>query len=70
MLVIVTAAATMRLQIQVFNASTRETAFAGFVRERPDALFVGTGPFLTNRPVGPASEAPRDPRDLWNAPIF
>ena len=26
-------------------------AFAAFVRERPDALFVGTGPFLTNRRV-------------------
>jgi hypothetical protein len=26
-------------------------AFATFVRERPDALFVGTGPFLANRRV-------------------
>ena len=51
---IVTAAPTMGLQIQVLNASTsREinAAFARFVRERPDALFVGTGPFLTNRRV-------------------
>ena len=38
------AARAMGLQIQVFNASTsREinAAFATFVRERPDALFVG-----------------------------
>jgi ABC-type uncharacterized transport system substrate-binding protein len=51
---IATAAPTMGLQIQVLNASTsREinAAFAAFVRERPDALFVGTGPFLTNRRV-------------------
>ena len=51
---VVTAARTMGLQIQVLNASTsREinAAFATFVRERPDALFVGTGPFFTNRRV-------------------
>ena len=44
----------MGLQIQVLNASTSgeiNAAFATFVRERPDALFVGTGPFLTNRRV-------------------
>jgi len=43
-----TAARAMGLQIQVLNAGTsREinTAFAGFVRERPDALFVGPDPF-------------------------
>jgi putative ABC transport system substrate-binding protein len=42
------------LQIQVFNASTSgdiNAAFATFVRERPDALFVGIGPFFTSRPV-------------------
>src|SRR4029077_7075716 len=51
---IATASPPMGLQIQVLNASTsREinAAFAAFVRERPDALFVGTGPFLTNRRV-------------------
>jgi putative tryptophan/tyrosine transport system substrate-binding protein len=47
-----TAARAIGLQIQVFNASTsREinAAFATFVRERPDALFVGIGPFFTSR---------------------
>jgi putative tryptophan/tyrosine transport system substrate-binding protein len=46
------AARAIGLQIQVFNASTsREinAAFATFVRERPDALFVGIGPFFTSR---------------------
>jgi putative ABC transport system substrate-binding protein len=42
----------MGLQIHVLNASTsREinAAFASFVRERPDALFVGLDAFLNNR---------------------
>jgi putative ABC transport system substrate-binding protein len=46
------AARAMGLQIQVLNASTsREinAAFATFVRERPDALFVGLDPFLNSR---------------------
>jgi putative ABC transport system substrate-binding protein len=44
----------MGLQIQVLNASTsREinAAFASFVAERPDALYVGTGPFFVSRRV-------------------
>jgi putative tryptophan/tyrosine transport system substrate-binding protein len=48
------AARAIGLQIQVFNASTsREVnaVFASFVRERPDALFVGIGPFFTSRRV-------------------
>ena len=48
------AARAMGLQIHVLNASTgREinTAFATFVRERPDALFVGLDPFLNSRRV-------------------
>jgi putative ABC transport system substrate-binding protein len=48
------AARTMGLQIQVLNASTsREinAAFATFVRERPDALFVGAAPFFNSRHV-------------------
>jgi putative ABC transport system substrate-binding protein len=48
------AALAMGLQIQVLNASTsREinAAFASFVRERPDALFVGGDPFFAARRV-------------------
>jgi putative ABC transport system substrate-binding protein len=44
----------MGLQVQVLNASTiREidAAFATLVTERPDALFVGTGPFLIDRRI-------------------
>jgi putative ABC transport system substrate-binding protein len=46
------AARAMGLQIQVINASTNreiDAAFATFVRDRPDALFVGSGPFFTSR---------------------
>jgi putative tryptophan/tyrosine transport system substrate-binding protein len=48
------AARAMGLQIQVLNASTsREinAAYATFVRERPDALFVSTDPFFNGRRV-------------------
>jgi putative ABC transport system substrate-binding protein len=48
------AARAMGLQIQVFKASNSreiDAIFAGFVRERPDALFVATAPFLTDRRV-------------------
>ena len=44
----------MGLQIQILKASTSreiEAAFAPFVRERPDALFVGNDAFLTSRRV-------------------
>jgi putative ABC transport system substrate-binding protein len=47
-------ARAMGLQIQVLNASTsREinAAFATFVHDRPDALFVGLDPFLNSRRV-------------------
>ena len=46
------ATSAMGLQIQVLNASTSHeinAAFATFVRERPDALFVGTDPFFSSR---------------------
>jgi hypothetical protein len=46
------AARAMGLEIQVLNASNgREisAAFAPFVRDRPDALFVSTGAFFTAR---------------------
>ena len=56
------AARAMGLQIQVLNASSNReinTAFATLVRERPDALFVGTDPFFTNRRVQLANLASR-----------
>ena len=46
------AARTMALQIQVINANNSreiDAAFAAFGRERPDALFVGSGPLFTGR---------------------
>jgi putative ABC transport system substrate-binding protein len=48
------ASRAMGLQIQVLNASTSgeiDAAFASIVRERPDALFVGTDAFLSSRRV-------------------
>ena len=46
------AARAVGLQVQVLNADTSseiDAAFATLERERPDALFVGTGPFFTSR---------------------
>jgi putative ABC transport system substrate-binding protein len=48
------AARAIGLQIQLLKASTSqeiEAAFATFVRERPDALFVGNDPFFSSRHV-------------------
>jgi putative ABC transport system substrate-binding protein len=48
------AARVLGLQIQVLKASTSgeiDGAFAPFLRERPDVLFVATGPFFTSRRV-------------------
>jgi len=56
------AARAMGLQIQVFNASTSreiDAAFATLVNERPDALFVGAGPFWIDRRVQIAQLAAR-----------
>ena len=42
----------MGLQIQVFNANTSreiDAAFDNLVRERPDVLFVSSGPFFRSR---------------------
>ena len=49
-----TAAHAMGLQIRILNAdNSREidVAFASFVREPPDALFVSSSPFFTARRV-------------------
>jgi putative ABC transport system substrate-binding protein len=48
------AALALGLQIQALNVSTSreiDAAFADFVRQRPDALFVGPDPFLVPRRV-------------------
>jgi putative ABC transport system substrate-binding protein len=52
----------MGLQIKVLNAGTSreiDVAFATFVRERPDALFVGGDGFLGSRRVQLANLAAR-----------
>jgi putative ABC transport system substrate-binding protein len=49
-----TAARSMSLQLQVFNASTRQdidAAFATLVRERPDGVFIGGDSFFISRRV-------------------
>jgi len=51
---VVAAARTLGLQIQVLNATTSgeiNAAFVALVRERQDALFVGTDPFFASRRV-------------------
>jgi putative tryptophan/tyrosine transport system substrate-binding protein len=56
------AARAMGLRIQVLNASTSreiELAFASFVRDRPDALFVGADPLFFGRRVQLANLASR-----------
>jgi putative ABC transport system substrate-binding protein len=56
------AARVLGLQIQVLNASTSreiDAALATFVRERPEALFVGSDPFFTSRRVQLANLAAR-----------
>ena len=48
------AAHSLGLKLQVLNATTSheiDEAFAPFVRERPDALFVGSGAFFLSRRV-------------------
>src|SRR5262245_49433944 len=56
------AARTMGLQTRVLNASTSreiDAAFATFVHERPDVLFVGQDPFLASRRVQLVQQAGR-----------
>jgi putative tryptophan/tyrosine transport system substrate-binding protein len=48
------AARSMGLQVQAFNASSRQdidAVFATLVRERPDGLFIGADPFFNSRRV-------------------
>jgi putative ABC transport system substrate-binding protein len=58
-----TAARAMRLQIQVLNASTSrkidEAFFLTIARDRPDALFISSGPLFTSRRVQLAHLATR-----------
>jgi putative ABC transport system substrate-binding protein len=57
-----TAASAMGLEIRVLNASTSaeiDAAFATFASERPDALFISSGPFFTSRRVQLAHLATR-----------
>ena len=57
------AARLIGLQIQILNASTSgeiDAAFAGFGRERPDALFVAADGFFASRRVQIATLTARD----------
>jgi putative ABC transport system substrate-binding protein len=57
-----TAAGAMGLDIRVLNASTRDEiddAYATLARERPDALFISSGPFFSDRRVQMAHLATR-----------
>ena len=63
------AARAIGWQIQVLKADTSraiDAAFAAFVRERPDALFVGSSPFFTARRVQLVQLecVPQGPRDI------
>src|SRR5262249_38277260 len=65
------AARTIGLQIQILNASSGpeiNAAFATFVRERLDALFVNLDPFFTSRRVQLSTLATRHaiPMTSWN----
>jgi putative tryptophan/tyrosine transport system substrate-binding protein len=56
------AARAMGLELRVLNASSSQeinAAFATFTRERPDALFVSTGPLFTARRVQLATQPAR-----------
>src|SRR5262249_20695715 len=56
------AARALGIQIQIYNASTRQeidAAFAAFVRNKPDALFVAPDAFFNSRRVQLAALAAR-----------
>jgi ABC-type uncharacterized transport system substrate-binding protein len=56
------AASAMELQLRLINASTIpeiDAAFAALASERPDALFISSGPFFGNRSVQVAHLASR-----------
>ena len=64
------AARAIGLQIQVLNADTSheiDAAFATFVRERPDTLFVATSPFFSSGVCNWSNlrHATRSPRATW-----
>jgi putative ABC transport system substrate-binding protein len=59
---LIPAAHAMGLQIQICNATTSreiDAAFASFLRERPDALFVSPDPLFTSRRVQLVNTAAR-----------
>jgi putative ABC transport system substrate-binding protein len=67
------ASRAMGLQIQVLNASTSrevDAAFATLVSDRPDALFVGSSPFLDRPacPIGPIGGTTRASRNISRPP--
>jgi putative tryptophan/tyrosine transport system substrate-binding protein len=65
------AADALGLQIRVFNASTIaeiEAALAALASDRPDALFISSGPFFANRSVQLAHLATRHSTPAIAAP--
>ena len=68
------AARAMGLQIHVLKASTSreiDAAFATLVRERAEALFVGSDPFFQQpaSPIVPSGDAPRGSSDIFDTRI-
>jgi putative ABC transport system substrate-binding protein len=64
------AARALGLQIQIFHAASSrdiDAAFATFVRERPDALFVSVGALFTGRRVQLANLAARHAMPMASA---
>ena len=66
------AARTLGLHLQFLRATSSheiDAAFAPFVRERPEALFVGSGAFFLSRtgPIGPPGDAVRASRGIFVA---
>jgi len=67
------AAKGMGLEIRLFNASTIaeiDSAFAALASDRPDALFISSGPFFANRSVQLAHLATRHAIPAIGGPRF